>query len=429
MKVVVTGASGLLGQDIADRFSEEYEVIALIGLILLRRPIEEIILGTTKTVIGFVILVAGVGLLLEACNPVTAWVRGILGVEGVIPQNFLVMSKVMADYGREVGLAVTLGFLLNLILARITPLKYIAVTGHIMVIWASWIVAILVGVGMSSAWIIITASIVCGLHYWLIPAINHYFMKKNDNLTSEWSLYMPEVTGILVASVMGKYVGDATKRCQDIKVPKSLEWLRDTTVGIAIIAALFWIVLGLIAGKEAVEAVAGGKYWLLFLLFLGIKFAGGLSVVIYGVRMLLAEIVPAFNGIATKLIPGAIAGLDYATVFQFAPTAVFVGFIFNLLGGIVATLTMVALNFPVIVLPAVWMNFWSGALIGTFADAYGGRRTTIIVCLLMGFIIPFGWGLGYPLSGALVGSGAVNDYTDISIYGLLFQYLVKMFVR
>lgn len=406
-----------------------FGLIALVGLILLKRPIEEIILGTTKTVIGFLILVAGVGLLLEACNPLTEWVRGILGVDGVVPQNFLIMGKVMADYGREVGLVVLIGFLLNLILARITPLKYIAVTGHIMVIWAAWIVGILAGTSMSSTTLIVTASILSGLHYWLTPAINHYFMKKNDKLTSEWSLYMPEITGIAVAGLFGKYIGNPDKRCDDIKVPKSLEWMRDTTVGIAIIAAVFWFILGLFAGKGAVEAVSGGQNWILFLMLLGAKFAGGLAVVIYGVRMLLAEIVPAFNGIATKLIPGAIPGLDYPTVFQFAPTAVFIGFIFNLLGGIAATLVMVAFKFPVIILPAVWMNFWSGALIGTFADSYGGMRATIVICLLLGFIIPFGWGLAYPLSGVLAGSGAINDYTDVSTYSLIFQYIVKLFVK
>jgi len=406
-----------------------FGLIALFGLLLLRRPIEEIITGTTKTVIGYLILVAGVGLLQEACNPVSEWTKKILGVDGVIPQNFIIMGKVMAQYGTEVGLVVLIGFILNLVLARITPLKYIAITGHIMVIWASWIVGILAGTHITTTGMVITAGILCGLHYWLTPAAHHYFMKRNDRLTAEWSLYVPDVTGVAVASLLGKIVGNPDKRCDDIKVPKKLEWLRDTTVGIAIVATIFWLILGILAGKQSVEAVSNGKNWILFLIFLGAKFAGGLTVVIYGVRMLLAEIVPAFNGIATKLIPGAIAGLDYPTVYQFAPTAVFIGFIFNLLGGIAATLVMVAFKFPVIVLPAVWMNFWSGALIGTFADAYGGMRATVIICLILGFLVPFGWALAYPLSGVLAGSGAINDYTDVSTYSLIFQYIVKAFVH
>jgi PTS system ascorbate-specific IIC component len=403
-----------------------FGLIALVGLILLRRPTEEIVLGTVKTIIGFVILVAGAMLLLEVCQPLTDWVRSMLGVEGVIPQNWLVVSKIMAEHGREVGLVVTLGFIINLALARITPIKSIAVTGHIMMIWACWIVAILLGTGWSTGTVIAVGGFVCGLHYWLTPALHAYFLRRSDRLTGEYSLYVPEVTGIAVAGWLGPLVGNKDVRCADIKVPKRLEWLRDTTVGIAVVAAMFWALVGIAAGPGVVQATAGDQNWIIFLMMMGVKFAGGLAVVLYGVRMLLAEIVPAFNGIATRLVPGAIAGLDYPTLFHFAPQAVFVGFLFNLIGAVLATLVMVAVNFPVIVLPAVWMNFWTGALVGVVADAYGGRRATMIVCLVLGFVAPFLWGLGYPLSGALVGSGVVNDYTDVSSYGLLFQYIIKL---
>lgn len=401
----------------------------MLGLVLLKRPFEEILLGTIKTMVGFVILGAGANMLLSTCEPLTTWVRAILGVDGVIPQNWLVVSKVMTEYGREVGLVVAAGFLMNLLLARLTPLKHVAVTGHIMMIWACWIVGILAGTGLSSGAIVGVAAVVCALHYWLTTASIHYFLRKNPNLTPEWSLYVPEVTGIAVAAWLGRAVGNPKNRCQDMTLPKGMEWLRDTTVGVAVIAALFWAIIGVIAGPDIVQESAGTQNWIIYLVMMGVKFGGGLAVVLHGVRMMLAEIVPAFNGIATKLIPGATAGLDYPTLFQFAPMAVFIGFLANLVGGILATVVMAATSFPVLVLPAVWMNFWSGAVIGTVADAYGGRRATIIVCLLLGFVVPFLWGLGYPLSGILATSGVVNDYTDVASYGLLFQWLVSTFIK
>ncbi len=205
--------------------------------------------------------------------------------------------------------------------------------------------------------------------------------------------------------------------------------MQDTTVGIAVVAAVFWIIIGLIAGKEAVEAFSDGQNWITYLILLGAEFAGGLAIVVYGVRMLLAEIVPAFDGIATKLIPGAIVGLDYPTIFHFSPSAVFIGFVFNLFGGILATIVMMLLKFSTFVIPGVWVNFWVGSVMGVFADAYGGRRATMIISFVLGFLIPFGWALGYPLSGIIAGSGAIMDNTDAGTIGLLFEYIVEIILK
>ena len=404
-----------------------FGLIALLGLLLLKKPFEEVLMGVVKTVIGFIILVAGCGLLLEACNPITAWVNQMLGVQGVIPQNWIIMSTATKEFGSQVGLVVLVGFVINLLLARFTKLKYVALTGQILVIWAAFAVGVIGGYeGASNTQIILFAGVFCGVYNWLAVAVSHHFMKKSGRLTDEWGLYVTEMTGIALTCWLAPKVGDPSKRCDELKVPVWMEWMRDTTVSISVIATVIWLILGIIVGKEGVAAVSGGENWIIYLLFLGLKFGAGLTVVLYGVRIMLAEIVPAFKGISSKIIPGAIPGLDYPTVFQFAPTAVFVGFLSNLAGGILATVVMVALKWDVIILPAVWMNFWTGAMLGVFADAYGGRRATVILNLLLGFLSPFGWALAYPLSGFFATTGGTADYTDSATIGLIYEWVVKL---
>lgn len=404
-----------------------FGLIAFLGLILQKKSASEILVGTVKTIIGFFVLIGGVTLLQNAIMPLSTWMQAILGVEGIQPQEFVVMGYVMKTHAGQVGMAIMIGFALNILLARITKYKYIAITGHLMLHWAAWIVGMVAATNLSPVMVVLVSGIICGLQYWISPTIIHYFMRKNDRLTDEWSLYCHEVVGISLASTLGKLVGNKDKRCDDINVPESFEWLRDTTVGMAVIASIIWVIIGLIAGKEVISAQAGGQNWIIYLILLGVQFAGGLSVLLYGVRMLVGELVPAFVGISEKLVPGAIAGLDYPTVFHFAPNAVFIGFVFNLLGAIVATFLMVGFKAQYVILPAVWINFWQGALVGIFADAYGGRRATIIITFLTGLLSAIGWGFIYPLQGIAADCGAVYNYTDSASYGAIIAYVINLF--
>lgn len=403
-----------------------FGIVAFMGLMLLKKSFSDVIMGVTKTMIGYFILVIGCGPLQEACAPIGVWINDLLGVVGVTPQNWIIMSATTAKFGSQVGLTVLVAFAINLILARITKLKYVALTGQILVIWASFAVGVMGGYdGVSTLQMVLFAGIFCGIYNWLAVAVSHYFMKKSGRMTDEYALYVTEITGIALTSWLAPIVGNKDKRSDNIEVPEKLEWIRDTTVSVSIVAMIIWSIIGIIAGKEAVDAVSGGQNWIIFLLFLGFKFGAGLTIVLYGVRMMLAEIVPAFKGIATRLIPGAIAGLDYPVVFQFAPTAVFIGFISNLIGGILASFAMVAIGMDTVILPAVWMNFWTGGMLGVFADVYGGTRGNIIMNLVLGFLAPFGWALAYPLSGFLTTTGATADYTDTGTIGYLYELIVK----
>jgi len=404
-----------------------FGLITLLGMLLLKKSFPDILMGVVKTVIGYLILVLGCGPLQSACTPVGGWINDLLGVQGIVPQNWIIMSEATTRFGSQVGLAVLVGFVVNLLLARFTKLKNVALTGQILVIWASWAVGVLVAYPMANfITVVLVAGVFCGIYNWLASAISYHFMKKSGRMTDEFSLYVTEITGIALTCWLSPVVGNKDKRCDDMEVPESLEWLRDTTVSVSVIATIIWTIIGLIAGPARVAAYSGGQNWIIYLIFLGLNFGMGLTVVLFGVRMMLAEIVPAFKGISTRLIKGAIPGLDYPTVFQFAPMAVFIGFLSNLAGGILATFVMTFSGLPVVVLPAVWMNFWTGGTLGVFADAYGGRRACIIVNLVLGFLAPFGWALAYPSSGIFSMINATNDYTDTGTIGLLYQWVVKL---
>jgi PTS system ascorbate-specific IIC component len=239
-----------------------------------------------------------------------------------------------------------------------------------------------------------------------------------------------EAFGILTTCWLAKKIGKREENAEEIAVSEKWSWLKDPMLGVSFFSTFLFLILGLAAaikaGPQIIQKSAGGTNWVLFLLLQGLGFGASLAALLYGVRMLIAELVPAFKGIAEKVVPGAIAGLDYPTIFPYGPTSLFLGFISNFIGGILATIVMVLIKYPVIVLPAIWMNFWTGAVLGIFANAYGGRRAAIIVPFIWGFIAPFFWGLAYPLSGIFQEIGATQDYTDYVLIGPLYGGLVKL---
>ncbi|MBN1314253.1 MAG: hypothetical protein JXA42_02255 [Anaerolineales bacterium] len=408
MQEIISFLSNQIFSDAAIMFG----LVTLVGLLLQRKPVSQVIMGTAKAIIGLLILLEGASLLTSLTTPVASWIGILLNVEGVQPSMWTVLGISMQHFGFAVGVSMILGFVLNLLLARFTPYRFVNVTGHIMLVWGSFVVGVLAGYGLEGTPLIIAGTIACGLSYWLAPTLMYPALK--ERITDEWSLCMPCVSGVLAAYWGGRLFGEPDKGLEDLQVPDYLTWLRDSVVNIAILSMVLWLILGLLVGKEVVQGAAGTQNWIIFLIMMGAKFSGGIAIILYGVRMLIAEIVPAFAGIADKLFPGALLGLDYPTVYGLSPMAVFVGFLMKLAGAVVGTLLMALFGMPVVVMPSVFMDFWDGALIGVVADRIGGRKAAIIIPFIWGIVVQFGMMLMAPLLGGPLGEmKAMNDYPDV----------------
>ncbi|MHA1505603.1 MAG: PTS ascorbate transporter subunit IIC [Candidatus Asgardarchaeia archaeon] len=406
-----------------------YGLIAFVGSLLLRKPIEDVLVGTLKTMIGYYILIVGAMGLQDVITPVAAAIGSALGVTGVQPAVWAVFGEGMTKKGSETALVCLVGFIVNLVLAAATKIKTVHITGHIMLIWAAFFTMVPAGYAFESWQLILIGGICMGVYFWISTAIIYYFMRGSDQLTSEWTLGIGDSIGIALTSWISKVIGNKEESTEEIKYPKRLEWLRDSQIAIAVFCSVIFFIVGLVAGESVIAPYAGGTNWIIYLLLLGVQFSAYLAALLYGVRILIGAIVPAFKGFSEKLIKGAVPGLDYPTMFPFAQTGMFLGFLANLAGGILATLVMVAMGSPIIILPSIFQNFWTGALLGVFGNAYGGKRGAIIAPFILGFIAPFGWAVLYPISGGLSTTHVVQDYTDSCVFGILYALLVKFIAQ
>lgn len=189
--------------------------------------------------------------------------------------------------------------------------------------------------------------------------------------------------------------------------------------------AVVYVTVALFAGNDFVsENLSGGMNYIIYSLQQAGSFAAGVFVILAGVRLILAEIVPAFKGISEKLVPNSIPALDCPIVFPYAPNAVLIGFLTSFVGGIVSLAIMVMTGTTVII-PGVVPHFFCGATAGVYGNATGGVRGAVIGSFIHGIIISFMPILLMPVMGDLGFQGSTFSDTDYGVTGIFLGNLAN----
>ena len=371
-------------------------LVALIGLLAMRRSASDVIKGTLKTILGFMILQAGAGIVVDSLVPFSQLFEDAFGLEGVIAEDNAIAAAVQSVLSMETSFILIFGFLINLLLARITPLKYIFLTGHMMFSMAASIAIVLDQMGVNGWKAVAIGAPIAGVASVVFPALAQPFVRKvtgNDDVA--FGFYGSSL--IWATGWLGGKLGNKEKTTEDLKISPKLDFLKEMSVLMSIVMILVYGVTSAFASPELVAELSGGQPAALMVILNALTFVVGILILLQGVRMFLGELVPAFKGISEKLVPGAKPALDVPIFYAFAPNATTVGFIMAVLGGLLATVLSTFTS--VVVLPSVIGLFFMGAAAGVFGNAMGGRRGAIIAGFLLGFIFQFIVAIAYPLVG------------------------------
>ncbi|MEJ9148755.1 PTS transporter subunit IIC, partial [Bacillus thuringiensis] len=220
--------------------------------------------------------------------------------------------------------------------------------------------------------------------------------------------------------------GNKEKSTEQIQVPKSLGFLRDTSVSMSLTMAVLFFIVAPFAGKGFIETeLSNGQNYLVYSFMQAITFAAGVYIILAGVRMLIAEIVPAFKGIADKLVPNAKPALDCPTIFPFAPNAVIIGFLTSFIAGLLSMFLLPFIGLSVIV-PGLIPHFFTGATAAVFGNATGGRRGAILGAFVNGLLISFLPAILLPILGGLGFENTTFGDSDFAVVGILISEIVKL---
>lgn len=410
-------------------------LIVLIGLLVQKKTASQVISGTFKAIIGFLIISAGSGVIVDSLTVFEPMWKEVFNLKDTSLGEFMGQDRFIGKFGSAVTLAMTIGFLINVLLARFTRLKYIYLTGHMMF----WTTTIFAGIVVQSSGnvpfgkLVLFLSIIMGLYWTIQPALTQPFMRKitgNDSIALGHTSASVALLGALAGRVFGNKENDSEK----IRLPKGLEFLRDSNVITALtMGVLFFIGAMVIAFKNTPGAnqlirKAGDQDFVVYSIVQSFQFAGGIAIVLMGVRMFIGEIVPAFKGIATKIVPGAKPALDCPVVFPFAPNAVILGFLGAFVGAML-WLVIIGNTVGYIFVPTMIVLFFHSATAGVFGNATGGVRGALIGGFITSTVVAWGQFLmvRFLIGGTIPDTAMWAADSDMFILGPVIHFLAKLF--
>lgn len=372
-------------------------LIALLGLVLQKKPAGEVLAGTFSTMLGFLVLSAGSAVVQQSLTyfgDVFNFGFGLTEQGGALVASIEgINGQAMNELGLGGNIALTLLgiFIVNIILARVTKFKYVFLTGQALLWMSTMTIVGFYFSGLRGVPLVLAASVLGGIFATFMPAIAQPIMRKimgGDDI----ALGHFCTIGYIVAAAVSKVTGNTDESTEDVELPESLSFLSDTYLSVWVVMFIFYLIAAIASGDAGyqyyLESVGSTSnvHWLVACFLQSLQFVVGLYVLMAGVRLLLANIVPAFQGISMKLVPDARPALDCPVVFPFAPNAVIMGFIFTTIGSIIGMFLTMALPVP-LVIPGVMSNFFAGGTAGVFCNATGGRRGTVIGCIAHGIFI------------------------------------------
>lgn len=395
-------------------------LIAMLGLILLRKSIGEIVKGTLLAAFGMYILQVGTGLLVNAILPIN-----------ILFQNFseagtgeALTTGFMETHGGNVGLAMVIGFVIHLLIARFTKIKVIFLTGHFL--WWFPFIFVAAGVegGLEGVSLVVFGAVTSALYWSLVPWLLRKYVR---DVTGEDSFTLGHPSGILslISGFFAKKFGNKEKSTENLNIPKGLSFFKEVSISGGIVVFILFLVSGLLV-KDAFADVTKPLFFYAF--EQALMFGSGLVVMLLGVRMLVNQIIPAFQGISEKLVPDAIPALDCPILFNYKPQAAIIGFVVAM---IVSTVLILIANvtgvFGVILIPLVITSFFECGTAAVIGEGQGGLRGAIIGTSIAAVFMVLFMGIS-----AIVYSSTIQDWllifggNGMSFFGSIAKWIADL---
>ena len=404
-------------------------LIVMIGYILLKKPWYDVLAGVIKAIVGYLILTVGSSGLTNNFRPVLVGLRDVFNIDAMVIDPYFGQNAVTAGveevFGKGFGDAMILlliAFIVNILLVRFskyTKLRALFTTGHVQVQQAAtayWLIMFaLPGLISNNVALLVVMAVILGA-YWAVGS--NLLIKPCQEVTdgAGFTLAHQQMFGValnywLAEKLFGnKKNGKKVKKIEDIELPGFMSIFNENMVCTSILMLVFFGAILCILGRDyLVEGgfMEEGASMVFYVIQTCLYFAVYLAILQLGVRTFVTELTASFQGIADRLLPGSVPGVDCAVIFGFgSANAVPLGFLAGFLGQIIAIALLIVLKSPTLVICGFVPVFFDNATIAIFANERGGIKAALILPFISGLCQVF----GSALIAGWVGMAAYGGY-------------------
>ena len=387
--------------------------LTLVGYCLMGKKWYDTLAGTLKAIIGMLILNVGSGGLTSNFRPILAGLKDRFNLTACVIDPYYGQNAVTAGveetFGKGFAQVMTLlliAFIVNILLVRfnrITKCRTLFTTGHVQVQQAAtayWLILFaLPSLRDNNVALLVVMSVILGA-YWAVGS--NLTVKPMQELTegAGFAIAHQQMFGIRLGSWLAeKLFGDKdgkkkVKKVGDLEMPGFFSIFNENMVCTAILMTVFFGAIMLVIGKDffvASGATKESENFAFYIFNTSLQFAVYLAILQLGVRTFVSELTASFQGIADKLLPASVPGVDCAVCYGFGDSnAVTFGFLAGLAGQLVAIITLILVGSPTLIICGFVPVFFDNATIGLVANEKGGIKACLAIPFCSGLIQVFG---------------------------------------
>ena len=420
-------------------------LIVMIGYILLGKPWYDVLAGVIKAIVGYLILTVGSGGLVNNFRPVLVGLKDRFNMNAMVIDPYFGQNAVTAGveevFGKAFGNAMILlliAFIVNILLVRfskVTKLRALFTTGHVQVQQAAtayWLILFACPFLLNNnVALLVVMALILGA-YWAVGS--NLTIRPCQELTdgAGFCLAHQQMFGIafntwLAEKLFGKKKnGKEIKKIDEIELPGFMSIFNENMVCTSILMIVFFGAILCILGRDYLveqKFMKEGASMVFYVIQTCLYFSVYLAILQLGVRTFVTELTASFQGIADKLLPGSLPGVDCAVVFGFgSANAVPLGFLAGFAGQILAIIALIVLKSPVLVICGFVPVFFDNATIAVFANEKGGIKAALLLPFFSGICQVFGSAI---IAGG-VGMAAYGGYLGMWDWAVVWPVMTAV---